>query len=65
MWGAGEVGGRHVQVGEAGLEAVLDVSLLLSFRGWEVRGQIEIGERRSKALRPLLSITLPPTSSTL
>lgn len=37
---------------------------LVSVAG-EVRGQIDIGERRSKALRPLLSITLPPTSSTL
>lgn len=38
LQGGGEVGGRHVQVGEAGLEAVLDVSLLLSLRGWGSKG---------------------------
>ena len=37
---------------------------LVSVAG-EVRGQIEIDERRSKALKPALSITLPPASSAL
>lgn len=37
---------------------------LVSVAG-EVRGQIETDERRAKALKPPLSITLPPASSAL
>lgn len=34
----GEVGGRLLQVGGAGLEAVLDIPAVLSLRGWGSKG---------------------------
>lgn len=60
----GEVGGRHRWEGLDWKLSWIYQQYLVSVAG-EVRGQIEIDERRSKALKPPLSITLPPASSAL
>lgn len=64
LWGEGEVGGRHRWEGLDWKLSWIYQQYLVSVAG-EVRGQIETDERRSKALKPPLSITLPPASSAL